>query len=124
MGRERSYCPWSGWSSMRERFGSGLLPILPDAGVNCPPASGNPQDRRGSLGEVSSVRYLVTVSCVGPDFLIRVPAFGLVRFVSDKKTIREEARRMIASCGAAAKTFDIDLELGRVVDRRGLWAIE
>lgn len=69
------------------------------------------------------MRYLVTVSCAGKHFLIRVPAFGLVGYVSEKKTIRDEARRMIARCGAAAEEFDIDLELGRFADR-DLWITE
>ncbi|NEW42338.1 hypothetical protein GV794_19360 [Nocardia cyriacigeorgica] len=36
--------------------------------------------------------------------------------VTEKRAIEAAARAMIAGCGAAAPTFDIDLDLGRVID--------
>lgn len=63
------------------------------------------------------MRFLVKVSCYGSQWLVYAPAFGVSRIVSDKRHIRDEAHRMIARCGAAPSKFDIDLELGRVVDK-------
>ncbi len=62
------------------------------------------------------MRFIVKVSCYGSKWLIYVPAFGVTRVVADKAAIRAEARDAIARCGAAPKEFDIDLELGRVID--------
>lgn len=68
--------------------------------------------------------FAVEVSCCGSQWYLYAPAFGVSRFVSDKKRIREEAHAMIAKCGAAPSQFDIDLELGRVIDRAALLGIE
>lgn len=68
--------------------------------------------------------FSVEVSCCGSQWYLYAPAFGVSRFVSDKGRIREEAHAMIARCGAAPSEFDIDLELGRVVDRAALLGIE
>ncbi|MFI2338405.1 hypothetical protein ACH474_33965 [Nocardia rhamnosiphila] len=62
------------------------------------------------------MHFIVKVSCYGSKWLIYVPAFGVTRIVADKTAIRAEARKAIAQCGAAPKMFDIDLELGRVID--------
>lgn len=69
-----------------------------------------------SRGKGRSVHFIVKVSCYGSKWLIYVPAFGVTRVVADKTAIRAEARDAIAQCGAAPKVFDIDLELGRVID--------
>lgn len=63
------------------------------------------------------MRFLVRVSCYGAEWLVYAPAFGVSRIVSDKQRIRDEAHRMIAQCGAAPAEFDVELELGRVVDK-------
>ncbi|WP_327149139.1 hypothetical protein [Nocardia sp. NBC_01329] len=67
--------------------------------------------------------FSVEVSCCGSQWYLYSPAFGVSRFVSDKGRIREEAHAMITKCGAAPSEFDIDLELGRVVDRAALLGI-
>ncbi|MEU4315418.1 hypothetical protein [Nocardia sp. NPDC024068] len=61
--------------------------------------------------------FSVQVSCFGTQWLIYAPAFGVQRIVADKKSIRSEAREMIARCGAAPREFEVELELGRVVDK-------
>ncbi|GGL38730.1 hypothetical protein [Nocardia jinanensis] len=68
--------------------------------------------------------FTVEVSCCGSQWYLYAPAFGVSRFVSDKERIREEARAMIAKCGAAPSEFEIDLELGRVIDKAVLLGIE
>lgn len=62
------------------------------------------------------MRFIVRVSCYGSKWLVYVPAFGVSRIVFDKSAIRAEAREAIAQCGAAPEEFEIDLELGRVID--------
>jgi len=65
------------------------------------------------------MRFLVRVSCYESYWLMHAPAFGVARFVTDKKEIRAKAHEMIARCGAAPSRFEIDLELGRVLDTAG-----
>lgn len=67
--------------------------------------------------------FSVTVSCYGSQWYLYAPAFGVSRFVTDKDRIREEAHNMIAKCGAAPSEFDIELELGRVVDKAAMQGI-
>ncbi len=62
--------------------------------------------------------FSVKVSCCGSQWYLYAPAFGVSRFVSDKERIREEAHDMIAKCGAAPSNFEVDLELGRVMDKK------
>lgn len=62
------------------------------------------------------MRFLVRVSCYESYWLVYSPAFGVARFVTDKTAIRAEAHDMIARCGAAPSRFEIDLQLGRVLD--------
>ncbi|WP_280398158.1 hypothetical protein [Nocardia carnea] len=61
--------------------------------------------------------FAVQVSCCGAQWFLYAPAFGVCRFVSDKNAIRAQARDMIAQCSAAPAKFEVDLELGRVVDK-------
>ncbi|MGI5219606.1 hypothetical protein [Nocardia sp. CA-290969] len=51
------------------------------------------------------------------------PAFGVCRFVADRKAIRAQAHEMIAQCGAAPAEFEVDLELGRVVDKSEIMSL-
>lgn len=64
------------------------------------------------------MRFLVKVSCCGPQWLVYVPAFGVTRIVQEKNRIRAEASEMIIQCGAAPDEFEIDLVLGRVIEPR------
>ncbi|MCX0269469.1 hypothetical protein NLM24_01815 [Nocardia zapadnayensis] len=64
--------------------------------------------------------FSVKVSCCGSQWYLYAPAFGVSRFVSDKDAIREEAHAMISACGAAPSKFEVELELGRVVDKSQL----
>lgn len=64
--------------------------------------------------------FSVKVSCCGSRWYLYAPAFGVSRFVSDKDVIRKEAHEMIAKCGAAPSMFEVELELGRVVDKSEL----
>ncbi|MBF6351888.1 MULTISPECIES: hypothetical protein [Nocardia] len=42
-------------------------------------------------------------------FMIGVPGFGVTRFVETERELEEQARRLIAGCGAAPKLFDIEI---------------
>ncbi|WP_328391526.1 hypothetical protein [Nocardia sp. NBC_00416] len=60
--------------------------------------------------------FEVKVSRYGSQWLLSAPAFGLRRIVTDEKTIRQEAYRMIAQCGAAPDSFQVELVWNRALD--------
>lgn len=64
--------------------------------------------------------FSVKVSCYGSRWLLYAPAFGVSRLVEHKSDIRKTARDMIARCGAAPSKFEVELELGRVLDEPSL----
>ncbi|MBF6414555.1 hypothetical protein [Nocardia cyriacigeorgica] len=70
------------------------------------------------------MRFLVKVHCCGPNWLVRVPAFGVSRVVTDKRVIEEAARELIAACGAAPAVFDVELDVGRFIDAGEIAAVE
>jgi hypothetical protein len=56
--------------------------------------------------------YDVIATPYGPDYLLRVPAFGLSKLhTGGKNTIDQAARSIIAGCSTAPRTFEIDLEV-------------
>lgn len=56
------------------------------------------------------VIYSVTVQPFGKEWLVRVPAFGLSGFVTNRATAPATATDMISRCGYAAHKFDIDVQ--------------
>lgn len=64
--------------------------------------------------------FSVKVSCYGSQWLLYAPAFGVSRLVSEKDAIRKTAHDMIALCGAAPSKFEVELELGRVLEKSDL----
>jgi hypothetical protein len=54
--------------------------------------------------------YGVVVSWYRDELEINVPALGRISWVSEAGQVEQEARRIIAQCGAAAEKFDIEIE--------------
>ncbi len=62
------------------------------------------------------MRYLVTVHCCGSDWIVRVPAVDRWSVTTDKRSVPEVARMMIAQVlGVSRECFDLDLTTGRAV---------